>query len=516
MSTEQLEPYILFAIGVFFLFGLTSRWTDHRKKRGASDRSRMWPTAAVTAGIIGTFVGIWLGLTEFDINEIDDSLGPLLDGLKTAFLTSICGLIASLVLKLWDAGLDSLLPTTESSGGSEDPIVLLQKINENTVEVGQIIERVVRSEEEYSLPVQLAKIRDELEKTRKASLELSDSFLEKLVEQTSASLSEGIRQVVDAFDANLNERTAETFEELKGSVDAVVKWQTSHRKDLTQAHEALQSCVKELERATEAMRQSGEAIERLEPALHHISTSVDTVAEDSGALALAANQLRTDTERLQAMLSAIDELGASARTVIPALNERLEAYTSRLVETVETSATRTAEATERAGAAMEQSGERLIALQTEQEEKLGEHLVAYTKRLLETLEVTNAKTEGMSKRLNEVMEQSTARLTTLQGQQDAKLEESIQTLTRGLNEALTTSLEQLVGALGHLSERFVEDYGPLTERLREVVRLAEATRQPAEPVVEALYDPEVVQETTERDDERSAIPSSEEEDPNDG
>ena len=41
-----------------------------------------------TLGIFGTFVGIFIGLLGFDVNDITSSVPQLLGGLKTAFLIS--------------------------------------------------------------------------------------------------------------------------------------------------------------------------------------------------------------------------------------------------------------------------------------------------------------------------------------------------------------------------------------------------------------------------------------------
>ena len=55
------------------------------------------PSVFTTLGVLGTFVGIYSGLQNFDVNEIDTSLPTLLGGLKGAFLTSIVGIILSLI-----------------------------------------------------------------------------------------------------------------------------------------------------------------------------------------------------------------------------------------------------------------------------------------------------------------------------------------------------------------------------------------------------------------------------------
>ena len=56
------------------------------------------PTIVSTLGVIGTFLGITLGLTKFDPQKIDESIPTLLEGLKTAFYTSLAGMTGSLFL----------------------------------------------------------------------------------------------------------------------------------------------------------------------------------------------------------------------------------------------------------------------------------------------------------------------------------------------------------------------------------------------------------------------------------
>lgn len=59
------------------------------------------PSLLTSLGILGTFTGIVIGLFEFNIANIDSSISLLLDGLKTAFITSILGITLSLILKLF-------------------------------------------------------------------------------------------------------------------------------------------------------------------------------------------------------------------------------------------------------------------------------------------------------------------------------------------------------------------------------------------------------------------------------
>ena len=58
------------------------------------------PNLATAAGILGTFIGIVLGLWGFEVSNIEGSIPDLLNGLEFAFLTSIIGLIVAVVIRI--------------------------------------------------------------------------------------------------------------------------------------------------------------------------------------------------------------------------------------------------------------------------------------------------------------------------------------------------------------------------------------------------------------------------------
>lgn len=60
-----------------------------------------FPTSVSTLGVLGTFYGITIGLLAFDTANLDKSIPGLLDGLKTAFFTSLAGMIGSMILSVF-------------------------------------------------------------------------------------------------------------------------------------------------------------------------------------------------------------------------------------------------------------------------------------------------------------------------------------------------------------------------------------------------------------------------------
>jgi methyl-accepting chemotaxis protein len=61
------------------------------------------PQIFPTIGILGTFIGIAYGLWSFNENKIEESIPPLIGGLKTAFLASIGGIVLSIIFSKFTA-----------------------------------------------------------------------------------------------------------------------------------------------------------------------------------------------------------------------------------------------------------------------------------------------------------------------------------------------------------------------------------------------------------------------------
>ena len=54
----------------------------------------------ITTGILFTFYGISVGLMGFDVNDTKEGLPNLINGIKTAFLVSVVGVLGAIVLKV--------------------------------------------------------------------------------------------------------------------------------------------------------------------------------------------------------------------------------------------------------------------------------------------------------------------------------------------------------------------------------------------------------------------------------
>lgn len=100
---RQSIPYISYlwiviALIVVWAWFYINRQKENSKLIANRHRIEMIPSAVSTLGVLGTFLGITLGLLCFNTQELTTSIPELLEGLKTAFFTSLAGMIGSLVL----------------------------------------------------------------------------------------------------------------------------------------------------------------------------------------------------------------------------------------------------------------------------------------------------------------------------------------------------------------------------------------------------------------------------------
>jgi len=123
---KSLLPYISY---LWILIVVITIWAYYyinaQKSKEALVSKRHWietiPNAVSTLGVLGTFLGISLGLLCFNTQDLSTSIPQLLEGLKTAFFTSLAGMIGSLVLSkkinnLYDEVTGGVSDTNQAAG----------------------------------------------------------------------------------------------------------------------------------------------------------------------------------------------------------------------------------------------------------------------------------------------------------------------------------------------------------------------------------------------------------------
>ena len=108
------------------------------------------PSLLTTLGILGTFVGIYMGLHEFNIANVDGSIPGLLRGLKVAFTTSIVGIVAAVILKI----MQSHVPDREEKADIFDVFDNIHKVLQNHFEQSKIQHQQTLDKTQHNIDVQ--------------------------------------------------------------------------------------------------------------------------------------------------------------------------------------------------------------------------------------------------------------------------------------------------------------------------------------------------------------------------
>ena len=249
---------------VAFIWMLFFAWLDQRSlTRGAHNDLK---SVIVSIGVLGTSIGIFLGLWYFDTEDIDGSVPRLLGGLKLAFSTLIAGMLISILL--------SWLQRNAIIGG-DDELSILIRINENLSKLGflpQLVDQLkgmrleLRDEQRQtrqSAEAGFQRIKNGLGALAKTSAAAAkdeslnsfridvheeqlraSNFIEEQFKTTNASLKEAIdvlskgateeiikalEHVISDFNKNLVDQFGDNFKQLNEAVLMLLTWQEQYK-----------------------------------------------------------------------------------------------------------------------------------------------------------------------------------------------------------------------------------------------------------------------------------------------
>jgi hypothetical protein len=268
-------------------------------------------------GLLGTFIGIFLGLLNFDVTNLSDSVPQLLDGLKTAFLTSIAGLISSLIIKSFPV-IYGMRKGKEENAAS--PTDYLSKIAESaklivslldmTVPAISRIERSISGDGETTLVTQIQKLRIDTTDGFKTLNSSFDDFAEKMVKDNTQAIIEALEKVMRDFNVLITEQIGDNFKHLNEGVGRMLEWQKEYSE--------------RIEKMTDQFQQTLEGMEQCEATLGDIAHKTGAIMDDLGNI----------SGGLYISLDSIRKVGQDAQTVLPDIERAIKTLTVDFSKTV--------------------------------------------------------------------------------------------------------------------------------------------------------------------------------------
>ena len=445
-------------------------------RRNTASRFTAYATTLLTSlGILGTFIGIVVGLLSFDPTQLDSSIGNLLEGLKTAFITSLAGMFAGIVFKVLSTT-PLLTPATALDESEIGPAEILATLNEQTLLL-QTTRDAIAGSEESSLAGQMKLLRTDLEdrhrRDREARDELGnllwkrlDEFAEMLSRSATEQIIEALRQVIVDFNRNLTEQFGENFKALDESVQKLVEWQDRYRQQLSELHTLYDESV--------------QAIVKIESAVAHVAESSSSIPESMDKLSVIVETANHQLAELERHLESFQELRDRAVVALPEVQVHVQAMTRDIAMSVQT-------ANEHQRKLLEDSDRHMDAQTKKAQEildalaKTGEHVQRDTQAvqqqvadsilqmqqqtnaaLKETMAAQNQATGQVVEGLLEQMRQSVSR--TGEG-----VNAQLEALDKAMQQELTRVINEMGRALAMITGKFAEDYERLTKAMGGIV-----------------------------------------------
>ena len=266
----NLDTFTIVACCVIFVAFIAAWLYVANTSNEELPKRRKWidqlPSIISTLGVLGTFLGITRGLVSFNTATLDLSIPILLDGLKTAFFTSLLGMTGSLILnRIVSAKFDK---EQKSSDIEKAARMIIDAMNANQRELPRLfkdsnenlVSTLSKGETVKVIRQDVEQLKDDLEEIKGLSQELRD---------IAKGLS-GINQEIKKTLANVSTSNSSIAEELPRLKAVAVT--------ATASISALDNNVHDIEAAVSTINTNvADMTERLETDMEEIKSSVSSI-----------------------------------------------------------------------------------------------------------------------------------------------------------------------------------------------------------------------------------------------
>lgn len=449
---------------------------------------------ASTIGVLGTFVGISIGLWKFNPNDITSSVPLLLSGMKIAFATSIIGMAASIFMKY---------------------IALKNEDEENIDDIMELFNTMIA--ESRNVNNTLIENQKQTENVLNKVSEIWASHQENLTVELKSEILNLNNNTISKQEELIGEfkKLGECFTLLNSGVNNLLTWQENYKETIENTTKELETVIQTIHNADESIESISknsslikENNEKLSEVLKEINKTQNVIIESNKSIIEISNTAKESIPQINEHFTNIDnrtkESTAYLQTLISENLNNIKSYLEKITEDVLSKTTQSIYENNRQfkyeiSEHISQCKMLIYSLK-DLIPDINEHLLSTQKRFNKTLihfneEVQNSlrentleinkqvqllkeNTANINNTLDDTISESTKRLEnitiatsnqikTMAEEMEKLCVRKIEKLDNTLIEEFTDALSCLAGQLVTISEGFSEDYYRLLEELKE-------------------------------------------------
>ncbi|AIT43974.1 coiled-coil domain-containing protein [Moraxella catarrhalis] len=372
--------------------------------------------------------------------------------MKTAFITSVTGLLLSIILKIWssihqDKSENLDLDQVDASNilkFIEHHLTEQTNTQKKTAVIHEELLQALTTHHEYVKQnnQQFAStLWDELEKTAQI---LTKSATEEVIL--------ALNQLIKDFNYQLTEQFGENFKQLNHTVFGLIKWQENYKQQLEQMQVQYQN-------HTNAVAATQQAIDNIHDNLSHIAHHAQSIPDSMERLAVAIELSHTQIDTLYDHLAAFADMKDKAVAALPSLSEQIDTMLQ----------------------GMDDASQKL----TEQFHQIHQSIKAQpsimqstTQELKNTLERLVGQLEIDIKNITEKhagsIKEQMNQLSNIAAQTLEDISDSIEGQINNFNTAeakkIESDLQQMGSALISMTSQFTKDYKELVNHMNNIIR----------------------------------------------
>lgn len=482
------------------------------------------PNILTGLGILGTFLGLLCGVSQVNIQEIS-SIEMLLHGASFSFYTSIAGLSASIVftiikkgslffvdaqiqtlVEMLDHRLEWLSPekiaflslekqdrqvqifegladklgvkfSDSLENLSEKELSFLSQIKDNTdpEKLKPIHQQLVQNNNLISDGIETmfhkmdqikSDISGQLTENNQAvvrsirHIENSfDEFKDKMIEENINSVIDALEVVIKDFNSQVNEQFGENFKEYNEAIRRLLEWQKQYKTYIDKLHAFLPDYYQNIEDSTQKIAVASNVLEQISQQTGEIVERVSHLSMTSQEIDNTLTALNRQNIEMEAFLLSIKKIGDDASKSIPEIGKNIDRCADGLTKSADSMEAKISELTEGLTTA-----QKLFSANATEMSREAHSLVDQLSNEIESIAETMRKaTEDTSKKMEQVSQEHSKQIDKTTEQMESNLEKL-------LNESLQSMAKNLIA----LSRKFVDDYTPLTDKLQNVIQIAES------------------------------------------
>lgn len=439
-------------IAILFIIVLTAYFIGIDQKHKSSNPQ--FPSLLITVGIAFTFLGITLGLKDFNVDDPTSSLGSLISGIKTAFWGSLAGVIGSIIVKAHsllflnkndntkklNEQIEQFYKDQTAIAEHSSYIKLLhtdsQKNNQNLIDAiksvgididtknkehtNEILQTVVKSLEG------IENIQKNTQQTLVSEISLLRSeftdFAKQQAEQNTEIFIEALSSAIKEFNQSLSTSLGENFKQLNLAVNNLVTWQDNYSE-----HVQMQT-----EKYSE------------------IASQITVISSDFEKFIQSTSNFEVVLNQVESTLQSIDDKNSE-------FNNRIESFYSALDSKIIDF--------DKARSLLE-SGFKQVESQMQTTKETSQQIFNDLSNFIKTSTNETNKTQQLA--TQEVQKMTSSMLEAFD-KTHKQLQENLTNLESKLESTLNQSLSTLGQQLGSLSSQFAKDYEPITLNLKNIL-----------------------------------------------